>query len=41
METFSNITQRNLEFPEELFAGSSVQAIKFIDQLLQQVPRLE
>lgn len=38
METFSNITQLNLEFPAELFESISTQAVHFIKSLLVREP---
>ena len=38
METFSNITQLNVEFPADLFDGVSTQAVHFIKSLLVREP---
>ena len=38
METFSNITQLNLEFPADLFDGISSEAVGFIKGLLVRDP---
>ena len=35
METFSNITQVNLDFPDDLFEDVSADAIDFIQKLLE------
>ena len=39
METFSNITQARVDFPEELFQHSSQLAKDFIVKLLKRNPR--